>query len=324
MLTPPRLPDFGPRRAEDPRLHEIILRQSGAEQQIEVGRPVLVGFPVDEGVRRNGGRVGAALAPDHIRSWLYRLTPTDASTGADLRATPMLDLGNLRPLANLEASQESLAAVLASLLEVGAVPIILGGGHETAFAHYLGCCQAGQRPSVVNLDAHLDVRPVVAGLGTSGTPFRQMMEYGPAPLAPGRYACLGIQPQATSQDHWDFCQRRGDQLVTAEEMRGCSCETFERICSHLVPQDGQILFSVDADVVHAADVPGVSAPNSSGLSGHELLRCARRAGCDPRIGSFELVEINPQFDVDDRSARWAATMVWQFLVGLAIRSRAKG
>ncbi len=320
MLTPPEFPDFGPGRADDPRLHEIILRPRGAEQGIEAGRPVLVGFPVDEGVRRNGGRVGAALAPDRIRSWLYRLVPTDASCGVDLRARPPLDLGNLRPLANLEASQESLAEVVAPLLEWGAVPILLGGGHETAYGHYLAYCKAGLKPVVINLDAHLDVRPVVGGLGTSGTSFRQMMEHEASPLAPGRYACLGIQPHATSQDHWNLCQQRGDQLVTAEEMRGRSSQVFERACSNLARQDGPILLAVDADVVKAADVPGVSAPNSAGLSGHELLACVRQAGCNPRISSFELVEINPLFDLDDRGARWAATMVWQFLIGLAIRS----
>jgi arginase family enzyme len=37
------------------------------------------------------------------------------------------------------------------------------------------------------------------------------------------------------------------------------------------------------------------------------------------VTSFELVEINPRFDIDDRSARWAAAVVWHFLAGLARR-----
>ena len=39
------------------------------------GRAVLVGFPQDEGVRRNGGGPGRPLAPAEIRRWLGRLTP---------------------------------------------------------------------------------------------------------------------------------------------------------------------------------------------------------------------------------------------------------
>jgi hypothetical protein len=32
-----------------------------------------------------------------------------------------------------------------------------------------------------------------------------------------------------------------------------------------------------------------------------------------------LVEINPRFDPDGHSARWAALVVWHFLIGLSAR-----
>jgi formiminoglutamase len=321
MLTPPKFLDI-PVRHDDPRLNEVALRYPNDFEAVESGRAVLVGFPVDEGVRRNGGRTGAAQAPDAIREWLYRLTPTDAPAGIDLRDCPPLDLGNLRPLANLESSQGALASIVAELLTVGAVPIILGGGHETAFGHYLAYCKAGIKPGVINLDAHLDVRPPTDGLGTSGTSFRQMMDYMPAPLQPGQYACLGIQPQSVSLNHWEFCRRRGDLLITADSMRHRCQEVFAIACSDQFEDCSRIYLSVDADVVCAADVPGVSAPNAAGLSGQDLLCCARQAGIDPRISGLDLVEINPAYDLDGRSARWAATMVWQFLMGLAIRRSA--
>ena len=82
-----------------------------------------------------------------------------------------------------------------------------------------------------------------------------------------------------------------------------------------------LLQSMPMSLLGTADVPGVNAPNSSGLAGQmeNCLACARQAGVNPRISSFELVEINPVYDVDQRSARWAATMVWHFLMGLADR-----
>ena len=36
---------------------------------------VIVGCPQDEGVKRNGGREGAAAAPEAIRRQFYKLTP---------------------------------------------------------------------------------------------------------------------------------------------------------------------------------------------------------------------------------------------------------
>src|SRR5205085_7353449 len=75
---------------------------------------VLVGFPTDEGVRRNGGRPGAADGPDVLRRALWTMTP-DAERGdefADL-LTRTADLGNLAISGDLEADQESLGRALA-------------------------------------------------------------------------------------------------------------------------------------------------------------------------------------------------------------------
>jgi len=71
-------------------------------------------------------------------------------------------------------------------------------------------------------------------------------------------------------------------------------------------------------------VPGVSAPNPTGLIGDDVLACARIAGKSMCVSSFDLVEINPCFDRDGQSARWAALAIWHFLVGLAGRAEKKG
>ena len=73
--------------------------------------------------------------------------------------------------------------------------------------------------------------------------------------------------------------------------------------------------------MRAADVPGVSAPNPVGLAGEDVAACMRLAGAMSSVSSMDLVEINPRFDRDDQSARWAALGVWSFLVGLAARKR---
>src|SRR5438093_11057310 len=96
QLEPARRLKHPRRRADDPRLWEITECWDGNPRALQPGRAVLVGFPQDEGVRRNGGRVGAAKAPDEIRSWLGRLTPWDGSSGADAADHPPLHVGNVR------------------------------------------------------------------------------------------------------------------------------------------------------------------------------------------------------------------------------------
>src|SRR5689334_20636070 len=181
LLDPAAEPDDLARRPDDPRLGEVIERWTGDREALQPGRPVLVGFPQDEGVRRNGGRPGAAAAPPEIRRWLHRLTPWDGSCDIGLTDPPPLDAGDLRVRETLEESQDELAVVVGEILARGAVPVVLGGGHETAWGHYSGYVLGKRRAGIINIDAHLDLRPVEGGGGTSGTPFRQALEHPTAP-----------------------------------------------------------------------------------------------------------------------------------------------
>src|SRR5438105_1410207 len=159
----PRLEPVAPpsdlvRRPDDPRLGEVIEFWRGDRAALVPGRAVLIGFPQDEGVRRNGGRVGAAQAPNEIRRWLYRLTPWDCEVSLPLTDPPPLDLGNVRVSEELEATQAALGDAIAAVLQSGAIPIVLGGGHETAYGHFLGYAAEQREVGIVNIDAHLDLR----------------------------------------------------------------------------------------------------------------------------------------------------------------------
>src|SRR5437762_8900622 len=95
LLEPVQLPQDFMRRPDDPRLGEITEFWGGDPAALAQGRAVLIGFPQDEGVRRNGGRSGAAAAPEEIRRWLYRLTPWDCQADIPLAHVRLLDLGNV-------------------------------------------------------------------------------------------------------------------------------------------------------------------------------------------------------------------------------------
>ena len=304
---------------DDPRLGEIVEVWDGNLDAMRPGRAVLIGFPQDEGVRRNGGRIGAAQAPDAIRKWLYRLTPGDTASDRDLRDAPPLDVGNVKLTADLEASQEALAEVVARVLTRRGVPIVLGGGHEAALGVFLGYVQTGESVGIVNIDAHLDVRPLIDGKGHSGSPFRQMMEHE-TPLA--GYACLGAQPHATSREHVRFVEQHGGVIRRCEELRQSLANHFASEGHRLASLGCAVHLSIDADVVSMADVPGVSAPNPVGLAGSEVIGAARLAGASREIAGLDLVEISPPHDRDGQSARWGAVLIWNFLIGLLDRRSA--
>jgi len=319
-LEPARPPDYLPRRPDDPRLGEVVEFWEGDLDALKPGRAVLLGFPQDEGVRRNNGRAGAAEAPREIRRFLYRLTLWDGVSDVNLAERPPLDLGNVWLDGPLERTQEVLGKVIGTILEKGAVPVVLGGGHETAYGHYLGYVNARSRLGIINIDAHLDVRPCLGGLGHSGSPFRQALKHPTQPLPGANYVCLGAQPQSVSWQHWAYVHRRGGLVYWAPKLWWSLPKRFRQQLQRLHEADCHIYVTIDADAVRAVEVPGVSAPNPSGLLvGDDVITCARLAGRFPSVSSFDLVEINPRFDRDGQSARWAALVVWNFLIGLAGR-----
>jgi formiminoglutamase len=318
-LEPAVRPDYLPRRPDDPRLGEIVEFWNGDWAALRPGRAVLIGFPQDEGVRRNGGRTGAAEAPREIRRFLYRFTPWDGASAVSLDESPPLDIGNVRIDGTMEHSQELLGRIVGDVLKSGAVPVVLGGGHETAFGHFLGYAKANLPLGIINIDAHLDLRPTINGLGHSGSPFRQAIEHRPFRLLGGAYVCIGAQPNCVSREHWRYARKSGCAVHWGSSLWGGTAKCFDEELQRLEKTGEHIYVSIDADAVRMMEVPGVSAPNSVGLIGGEVLLCARIAGTRKAVSSLDLVEINPRFDRDGQSSRWAALVIWHFLIGLAKR-----
>jgi formiminoglutamase len=251
---------------------------------------------------------------------LYRFTTWDSLTNIDLASLDCVDLGNLPVVSDVAKGQAQLGNVLGELLKDQAVPIVLGGGHETAFGHYLGYAAANLACGIINFDAHLDVRPFPNG-PHSGSSFRQAMEYAPFPLKPGRYVVIGAQRQCVAQAHAQWVQKQQGRIYWLEEVssRQKTTQVFEEELQRLGKECARIMVSVDADVFRQADVPGTSAPSPMGLQGSLFSEIALKAGSHSQVGSMEIVEINPQYDRDNQSVCWAALGIRQFLIGLASR-----
>ena len=102
----------------DPRLGEIVHHRPDDYSSADVA---ILGSPQDEGVRRNGGRTGAAAAPAAIREQFYKLTPFNVKT-------TIFDLGDIRLGSTLEETHDTQAAVVAQVLRDGKRLIILSKG----------------------------------------------------------------------------------------------------------------------------------------------------------------------------------------------------
>jgi formiminoglutamase len=292
----------------DPRVENFLGRAVAAGEAPHV---VLLGFPTDEGVLRNGGRPGAARGPAEIRRWLARLTP-DARDGA--RFATLLehtaDLGDIALTGNLDADQAALGEVVGGQLRLGRFVIILGGGHETSFGHFLGYVNARQPVDILSWDAHADVRPLRDRLAHSGSPFRQAMEHASGALR--RYVVAGLQPHAVAAAHLEYVRKRGRAVFRDEVTPTVVRELYAQLGT-------PAMLSFDIDAVDQAFAPGVSAPSTGGFAPAEWLSFAYAGGLQRSVRSVEVSEFNPVYDRDGQTGRLAALTVWHVLRGLAAR-----
>jgi formiminoglutamase len=106
------------------------------------GHLALLGFASDAGVKRNKGRPGAAAGPDALRAALTNCACDDIT---------LIDAGNVICVGeDLENAQIALAEHLAKLHAHAARPVVLGGGHEVAWASFQGLI-----PALTNSDKRL-------------------------------------------------------------------------------------------------------------------------------------------------------------------------
>ncbi|MEE2523506.1 formimidoylglutamase [Pseudarthrobacter sp. J75] len=263
---------------------------------------VLLGFASDEGVRRNQGRLGAAKAPAELRK---ALGPLAFHLDRDV-----FDAGDVAVAdGNLEAGQTRAGQAITALIDAGALPVVLGGGHETAFASYLGVAgssvvRGGKRLGVLNLDAHFDLRDEPTA--TSGTPFLQMARAEAAAGRELRYAVVGISEPNNTKTLFTTAERLGVRFLTDEE---CSPERVRDFVAGFLDGIDVLYLTIDLDVLPAAVAPGVSAPASYGVPLPVIAEVCRQVAASGKLLHLDVAELNPEYDVDSRTAKVAARLV---------------
>lgn len=303
--------------SSDPRMGDQVIRgEKNFSDEIMVG---IVGVPVDDGVKRNGGRVGAKAGPDAIRSELYRRTSFVIGKEKSPSSVPVFDFGNVKVGKTLEETHETLAEVVRTLVNAGIVPIVLGGGHDIAYPNFVGFSDGKKSVGVINLDTHLDYQKPIPKR-TSGTSFRQMLDQHMSPLNAMNLVEIGIQSFANASDHYSELIERGATIFSLRDVRVDGISKVLELAYELATSSTDSLYmSFDLDAVHSADAPGVSAPLPTGLTPEEFLTAALFAGKRRKTKLIDIVEMNPKYDVDGRTAKLAALAMMYFLTGIANR-----
>lgn len=270
----------------------------------------LIGFASDAGVLRNQGRVGAAEGPNAIRRQLANLAVHEQ--------LQIEDVGDIQCLGDeLEHAQDQLAALICDSLKHNSCPIILGGGHEVAYASYSGLLQYNldtqpeRNIGIINFDAHFDLRE--SSRASSGTPFYQAAQRAESHKKKFNYLCLGVAQHANTKILFDTAKRLNCDYVFDHEIQHGHLDTVMKKVEQFVTEIDDLYVTIDLDVFSCAIAPGVSAPAVKGIDLASFEYLFQRLIQSGKIRVLDIAECNPKFDIDQRTAKLAAYIIYHFV-----------
>ena len=156
------------------------------------------------------------------------------------------------------ANRETVTAATRTIIEAGAVPVVLGGDDSIPIPMYEGL--AGTGPcTILQIDAHIDWRDEVDGeqLGLSSNMRRASeMPHIEKIIQVGARGVGSARPS-----DYEDAKAWGVEFITARELRADGpAAVFDHI-----PEGARLLINFDVDALDPAIMPAVIGPSPGGL-----------------------------------------------------------
>ena len=273
------------------------------------GQIALLGFECDEGIRLNKGRTGAKEAPDYIRKAM-------ANLASHLGHDKIVDLGTLDANENqLEAAQTALIEHVRQCQQNNMKTLVLGGGHETAFAHGMGVylSHPDAKVGIINFDAHLDIRGTTQA--SSGTPFKQLADYCESHNRPFNYMCIGANLSSNTQALLQIAEQLKVDILWDTDCQQSNFDSIVKQINAFIDKVDVVYLTVDLDVLPSYIMSAVSAPATLGVPFQFLLALTEEIKKSGKISAVDFVEYNPSLDNQRLCVKVVARFVWQVCLG---------
>ncbi|AHG88537.1 arginase [Gemmatirosa kalamazoonensis] len=291
----------------------------------------IIGVPMDLGASRRGVDMGpSALRLAGLADRLAQLGYTVEDCG-NVRVPDRTTLGPAGEggtgrdfLPSIALVCEELAALTATTVRLGAVPLVLGGDHSLGAGSVAGVATAlgerGQRLGLIWLDAHGDLHtpetshsgnvhgmPVAHLLGSGDPRLSHVSSVYPAVRAEN-LAFVGLRDLDPPEKA--FIRQAG---IAAFTMRDIDERGLRAVMSDAIEiasrGTGGIHVSCDADWVDPAEAPGVGTPVRGGATMREAHLAMEMISDTGALVGMDLVEINPILDRHNHTAELAVDLL---------------
>ena len=216
----------------------------------------------------------------------------DEETGRDI--SQELGIATLSPLAFAKKKDQAALVMLertvSSLLERDKFVVTLGGEHTISSATIAAHAKRLPNLSVVQFDAHSDLRDSYQGNRFShASVMARVAEF----LDPRRIVQVGIRAQCEEEAR--FIQEKKANTFYAHALRDGRYTTSRSTWSDAVISclTENVYITFDVDGFDPSVMPSTGTPEPNGLYWSETMECLRKIGRQKKIVGFDVVELAP-------------------------------
>jgi arginase len=204
------------------------------------------------------------------------------------------------------------------VMEEGDFPLFVGGDHSIAVGTVAAAGSDGEPIGLIWLDAHGDFNPPDTSPSGNihGMPLAILMGEGhpdlvnvgrPGPkVLPENVVMIGLRDIDPAEK-----RRLRDSGVTIFTMRDIDEQGISSVANKAVMKFAhmkRIHLTVDMDALDPVEAPGVGTPVPGGISYREAHLLMEILADSKKVGSMDLVEINPILDVANKTAKLAVEL----------------
>jgi arginase len=282
----------------------------------------IVGVPMDLGQSRRGVDMGpSALRYAGLHERLQRLGLRTEDLG-NIEVRERLTLpamaGGLDFLPAVVRAAKETYEMGQSAVASGRIPVFLGGDHSISVGTVGGVTAPGPA-GVLWIDAHGDLNtpetspsgnihgmPLAALLGLGAPQLVNLGRPG-AKLPVGDVVLVGVRDLDPPER--ELLRRHDVRVYTMSEIDDRGIADVTRDALERLAHTPRLHVSLDLDVVDPREAPGVGTPVMGGLTYREAHLLMEIVARDGRLGSADIVEVNPMLDTHNRTAEMAVELV---------------
>ncbi|MEK9181325.1 MAG: agmatinase [Patescibacteria group bacterium] len=228
---------------------------------------------------------GTARGPKAIIEASHQLEKIDEQTFLPAYRCGVATLTEPKIPNDPKQALELLKKITKQVLKNGKFPLILGGEHSLTFGSLAAVCEAVQNVSVLQFDAHTDLRESFRGtIYSHGAVMHQSLKNLPI----RHLTQVGIRSISDSDNELAFWRENQKKITTFWAWKKLS---IAKILASIPTKNVYLTF--DLDFLENGDVPATGTPEPGGLPWWPTLELLKEVFAKKNVVGCDVVELAP-------------------------------